>query len=304
MSRIVAEARKLLILLFLVLVAVRPVSAAPKCLTNEEIDAKLGNAIRSKSLFIDTSAIPDIPLCSGLTLAQRIQQMRDEAFPEEVVRRNALQQQVIQSDAELQARRDAESAQRARLAATSGAGTGQMGGAPSSTGSPDSSPLAGPALTRRLDALVLTDSRGWAFNRYDAGSMRDVRIVDGTVKGGHYVLRGVYSYNGGARGWVLARMSGSNLECIQFHDSMIGCRALRTAAQGQMMRGMAAGAVSSLMSGNSGGATSGNQSVGDGGFSQQQAERASAQAQAERDANAAAAQAQHEALQHPNSIGW
>lgn len=33
--------------------------------------------------FVDTRAVPDLPLCSGLTLAQQIQRIRAAAFPED-----------------------------------------------------------------------------------------------------------------------------------------------------------------------------------------------------------------------------
>ena len=104
-------------------------------------------------------------------------------------------------------------------------------------------PSAGPVLTRKLDGLVLTDSRGWAFNKYQAGSMTNVKIVEGSIKSGHYVLRGEYEFNGGSTGWVIAKMSGQKLDCIQFHDSVVGCRGLRSAAQGQAMRQAAVGAL-------------------------------------------------------------
>lgn len=97
-------------------------------------------------------------------------------------------------------------------------------------------PDAGPTLTRRLDALVQTDSRGWAFNRYSSGSMRNVKIVSGRAGSGTYVMRGEYTYNGGQAGWVMAEMNGQNLSCIQFWDAVMGCRGLRTPEQGQAMR--------------------------------------------------------------------
>jgi hypothetical protein len=59
------------------------------CLTDAEIEGALGAAVRGRAPTIDTRALPDIPLCSGLTLAQRIQQMRADAFPEEAARAKA-----------------------------------------------------------------------------------------------------------------------------------------------------------------------------------------------------------------------
>jgi TPR repeat protein len=106
--------------------------------------------------------------------------------------------------------------------------TNQHSAAPSDT-------AGGPALTKALDGLVRTDSLGWATNRYDVGSMTNVQIVEGSVQSGHYTIRGDYTYNGGSSGWVMARMSGTNLDCILFHDSWIGCRALRAPGQGQAL---------------------------------------------------------------------
>lgn len=106
-------------------------------------------------------------------------------------------------------------------------------------------PDAGPALTKKLDGFVQTDSQGWAMNRYNPGTVRNVKIIDGTVKSGSYVMRGDYTYNGGSQGWVMAKMSGGQLDCIQFWDAMVGCRGLRTPEQGQAMRNAFVGALAS-----------------------------------------------------------
>lgn len=104
-------------------------------------------------------------------------------------------------------------------------------------------PDAGPVLTRKLDGYVATDARGWAFNHYDAGSMRNVRVAEGSARSGTMVLRGDYTFNGGNAGWVLAKLVDGKLDCIQFWDAMVGCRALRTPEQGMAMRSAALGAV-------------------------------------------------------------
>lgn len=105
-------------------------------------------------------------------------------------------------------------------------------------------PAAGPVLTKKLDGYVRTDAHGWAYNHYDVGSLRNVKVIDGSVKRGVYVLRGEYTFNGGQPGWVLAKMSGANLQCIQFWDAMVGCRDLRTAQQGEATRRAVANAFS------------------------------------------------------------
>lgn len=106
-------------------------------------------------------------------------------------------------------------------------------------------PSASPVLVRKFDGLVQIDSRGWAFNHYDVGSLHNVKIVSGKAGVGTYVMRGEYTYNGGARGWVMVEMVGPNLSCIQFWDAVLGCRGLRTAAQGQAMRNALVGAMTS-----------------------------------------------------------
>ncbi|MDM7958029.1 hypothetical protein [Blastomonas sp.] len=125
-------------------------------------------------------------------------------------------------------------------------------------------PNAGPTLTKKLDEFVRTDSQGWAFNQYNPGSIRNVKIVEGTIKSGSYVMRGDYTYNGGSEGWVLAKMAGSKLECIQFWDAVMGCRGLRTAEQGQAMRDATAAAVVGSFSG--GGSSQGGQKMCRNGF--------------------------------------
>jgi hypothetical protein len=114
-------------------------------------------------------------------------------------------------------------------------------------------PNAGAALVQKFEGYVQTDSRGWAYNKYNPGSLRNVKIVDGSVKSGNFVMRGDYSYNGGSKGWVMAKMSGGRLECIQFWDAQIGCRGLRTPEQGQAMRSAVAGAIAGGVAGGSGG---------------------------------------------------
>lgn len=62
---------------------------AATCLTDAEIDEALGESVRGGAAFVDTSGLPDRPLCSGLTLAQAIQRIRAAAFPDEAVRQDA-----------------------------------------------------------------------------------------------------------------------------------------------------------------------------------------------------------------------
>lgn len=74
-----------------------PAVARP-CLTDAEIEKALGPAVRAGASILDTRILPDLPLCSGLTLAQRIQRMRAEAFPEEAARAQADRQAAIEQE--------------------------------------------------------------------------------------------------------------------------------------------------------------------------------------------------------------
>lgn len=92
-------------------------------------------------------------------------------------------------------------------------------------------PNAGPVLTKRLDGWAATDSRGWVQNKYDTGSMSNVKIISGSAKSGNFAVKGFYTFNGGARGSVTVNMANNKFQCIQFWDSYEGCRVLRSPNQ-------------------------------------------------------------------------
>jgi hypothetical protein len=114
-------------------------------------------------------------------------------------------------------------------------------------------PAAHDASRIKLEKIVETDSRGWAFNHFDQGTIHDVRVAEGSEKSGSMTLRGVYTYNGGSAGWVLAKIEGGKFSCVQFWDARGGCRAMKTPEQGAQARALVGAAVNSLASGGSGG---------------------------------------------------
>jgi len=65
-------------------------AAQAQCLTDAEIEAKLGRDVRAGKFALNTQGLNDRPLCSGLTLAQRIQQMADAALPDEKRKRDGI----------------------------------------------------------------------------------------------------------------------------------------------------------------------------------------------------------------------
>ncbi len=84
-------------------------------------------------------------------------------------------------------------------------------------------PRANAAQTRMLSDAIGQDSRSWRRNRYDAGSLSNVRIS------GNGMLRGDYTYNGGERGWLEGRIASGRVQCIQYHDTS-GCAPVRVAS--------------------------------------------------------------------------
>ncbi len=226
-------------------------TAARRCLTDAQIEAAVGDDVRAGVFALDTSSLPNLPLCSAIPLAHRIQQMREAAFPDE---RNAREQRAaeqrfaqgrladqtararlaaIQRAAELEeaerqaalarARRDAAVADsEARSASTLRARIDANGlSAPSGA---QVTAIAG--LNERLDRLVAEDSTEWKLNHYVSGSMRRTRAYADPSVPGSFVAMGEFRYTNGSDGWVRARFDGDTLMCLEFSDEPGNCRAL------------------------------------------------------------------------------
>ena len=90
---------------------------SPDCLSDEAIDRAVGAAVRSGAATIDMRALPDLPLCSGLTPAQQVQRIRAAAFPEDAARAEAeRQERIAREAAEAQAFEDRISAAKVKAA--------------------------------------------------------------------------------------------------------------------------------------------------------------------------------------------
>lgn len=85
-------------------------------------------------------------------------------------------------------------------------------------------PMATTAQTRMVEQAVRQDSGAWLMNRYDVGSVTNVRVAERSS--GTTTLRAEYTYNGGASGWVLARVADGRVECLGYWD-MGGCATVR-----------------------------------------------------------------------------
>jgi hypothetical protein len=116
-------------------------------------------------------------------------------------------------------------------------------------------PDAGPKWTKKLEAIAEMDSKGWISNVFDKGSMHNVKIVNGAASSTDVVLRGDYSYNRGAHGWVEVQITHGRPSCLRWWDGAAGCHGLRTAESAARTRALAGAVVASALSdsGSSGG---------------------------------------------------
>jgi hypothetical protein len=217
-------------------------SANAACLSDAEIATVLDEQIRSKSLFINTGPLTGKPLCSGLTLAQQVQRMREAAFPDERMAREA-------AEARQRALQAAVPASRAARQVAGGAETEPEYSASSrpSVETPTRRTVKAPpkSAVAYFDGLIAHDASSWIMNRYDRGSMKNMKIVESSNQGRTKIVYGEYTYNGGMSGWVRARFVDTKLQCLEFWDFSGRCRALgRSPSQGLAL-GFAAALASS-----------------------------------------------------------
>jgi hypothetical protein len=77
---------------------------------------------------------------------------------------------------------------------------------------------------RIIDAVVAEDSKAWASNIYDIGSMTGANILPGTRPDSTTTIKADYTYNGGQEGSVKARFAGTKLVCLEYWDFPGTCR--------------------------------------------------------------------------------
>ncbi|OYY79627.1 MAG: hypothetical protein B7Y43_00705 [Sphingomonas sp. 28-62-20] len=232
-----------------------PAGAATGCLTDAEIDATIGAQIRARSFTINTGPLNDRPLCSGLTLAQRVQQMREATFPEERAAAEARAAETARQRA-LAVAQAAEAQRAADARAATAAARPDPRPEPVSTGTAmrSSGPLVfttaalGISLDTLLDRIVEADSQSWMANRYQRGSMHGARYLTSNKAHTTYTAQGNYSFSGFASGtgWVRVRVRDGALDCLEFWDQAGSCRPLYHSLSQQ---NFVAGAVGLMTSG-------------------------------------------------------
>ena len=88
-------------------------------------------------------------------------------------------------------------------------------------------PRANATQTKLLADAIGQDSQSWSFNRYDVGSLTNVRIDNAS---GITQVRGDYTYNGGRRGWISGRLANGKVGCVVYHDTT-SCEPVRKVVQ-------------------------------------------------------------------------
>ncbi|MXO91115.1 hypothetical protein [Pontixanthobacter aquaemixtae] len=74
------------------------------------------------------------------------------------------------------------------------------------------------AALRAIDTMILQDSQSWWINRYNPGTVRNMRsgYVIGGIANRYYEVD--YTYNNGSTGSVKVYMSGDYIHCIKYWD--------------------------------------------------------------------------------------
>ncbi len=99
-------------------------------------------------------------------------------------------------------------------------------------------------LRAGMNEIVSVDSRGWMFNRYDYGSMRNVRVESRSQGGSSAVVIGNYTYNGGRPGWVRAQIQNGNVVCVEYWDFAGRCRPIGRSYSWDLLNSMATASAS------------------------------------------------------------
>lgn len=73
------------------------------------------------------------------------------------------------------------------------------------------------AIAKALDSSITQNAQNWLFNRYDAGSLGNVAIVE-TPDRDTMIVRATYTFNGGQQGSVTARIIRGTVQCLQYWD--------------------------------------------------------------------------------------
>lgn len=68
-----------------------------------------------------------------------------------------------------------------------------------------------------LEAAIELDSQSWDWNRYDVGTLKNVRIWD--RNGSTTIVRGEYAYNGGLEGWIRGQIVDGRVVGIQYQNT-------------------------------------------------------------------------------------
>ncbi len=114
-----------------------------------------------------------------------------------------------------------------------------------------------PDLVAILNTVIAADSRSWFFNRYDHGSVNNVRVTERSPDGASINVYADYTFNGGRAGYVEVSISQGRVECLQFWDSP-RCRPIGQSHAQDLIGAALAGVASAASSTDLGPSPAGN----------------------------------------------
>lgn len=113
-----------------------------------------------------------------------------------------------------------------------------------------------------FDELIALDAKGWMFNRYNRGSVRNLKIVEESEDGTQRVVYAEYLFNGSRKGHVRVLFADGALKCMKYWDSP-SCRPIGRSHSQAFAAAVAAGMARSMISpGPSSGSGSGSCETG------------------------------------------
>ncbi|QTD56743.1 hypothetical protein [Parasphingorhabdus cellanae] len=256
---------------------IHPVTAKAEdertCIPQSEFDTAFRDAVRGPGPAVSTARFGLRSLCSGKSFATRLQELRDQAFPEEKADRDrkheALMEEARVEHAKAENRRRIEQARadeldrlyylaevaeqerRIEIARAEKAGAKLRAArlerlyASSVPGEDLTTAVVvkGNAADNRaveqamnqVDAIIRADASSWGWNSYLPGSVYDTQLLSRNSAYGNYVIFSRFKYRDNKHGWVKIEYAARKFKCLTFHDDDYECRQIKDSKSSRLM---------------------------------------------------------------------
>jgi len=81
---------------------------------------------------------------------------------------------------------------------------------------------------KRIDEIIIKDSAGWSYDKYDPGSLHNVEIL--SQSGSDIILKGFFryikAYNHNSNPWVIVKFHDFKVSCVTYWNFPDTCRSL------------------------------------------------------------------------------